>query len=174
MVEMLSRGGVSQWLRGMLGSRNVGVLEDLPWNPAAKAGPEAPNLDTPLNVGPKSLVWNLWFFVVGLHHRLFGVGRWARVYEGGVVHLDKPLRLGLVDGWPGWQRELPGQRKGWGEVPPPKNRGEDVRVCGNQHLRPRAEKAGGHPLAFCGTCWQRLVLGRVEWVKKALVWTLTW
>ena len=54
---------------------------------------------------------------------------------GGGVHLDKPLRLGVVKGWWGWQHELPGPGKRWGEAPPPpppppRNRGEDVRVGG--------------------------------------------
>ena len=44
--------------------------------------------------------------------------------RGGVVHLDKPLRLGLVGGSWGWQRELPGQgNKRRGEVPPPPPKG---------------------------------------------------
>ena len=47
--------------------------------------------------------------------------------RGGVVHLDKSLRLGVVNGSWGWQRELPGPGQRWGEVPPPPlNGGEDV------------------------------------------------
>ena len=43
---------------------------------------------------------------------------------GGVVHLDKPLHLGVVEGSWGWQRELPGQgNKPLGEVPPPPPKG---------------------------------------------------
>ena len=37
--------------------------------------------------------------------------------------MDKPLRLGVVNGSWGWQRELPGPGKGWGEVPPPQKKG---------------------------------------------------
>ena len=37
--------------------------------------------------------------------------------EGGVVHLQKPMRVGVVRGWWGWQHELPGRT--WGESPPP-------------------------------------------------------
>ena len=46
--------------------------------------------------------------------------------RGGEVHLDKPMRLGEVREWWGWQRELPGKK--WGETPPPPpgNGGEDV------------------------------------------------
>ena len=52
-----------------------------------------------------------------VHHRLLGVG-WVWVDGGGgVVHLDKPLRLGVVKGWWVWQQELPGKK--WGETPPP-------------------------------------------------------
>ena len=47
------------------------------------------------------------------------------VDEGGVVHPDKPLRLGVVNGSWGWQHDLPLPWKGWGEVPP-RDEGEDV------------------------------------------------
>ena len=36
---------------------------------------------------------------------------------GGGIHMDNPIRLGVVRGWWGWQPELPGQK--WGEMPPP-------------------------------------------------------
>ena len=55
-----------------------------------------------------------------MHHPLLGAGRWVWVDEGGgVVHLDRPLRLWVVNGWWGWQPELPGPGKRWGEVRPP-------------------------------------------------------
>ena len=50
----------------------------------------------------------------------WGRGGWYGLTRGGVVHLDKPPRLGVVNGLWGWQRELPGPGKRWGEVPPPK------------------------------------------------------
>ena len=105
-----------------MGSRDAEAIEDLPWDPAVLAGPHPPTLDTPLLVAPESPVWTLRFLKVRVHHRLLGAGRWVWVDQGGVVHLDKPLRLGVVNGSWGWQRELPGQgNKRWGEVgAPPK------------------------------------------------------
>ena len=110
-----------------MGSRAVGAIQDLPWYPAVLARPHPPNVDTPLLVNPESAVWTLRFSLVRVHHRLLGAGRWVWVDGGGgVVHLDKPLRLGVVEGSWGWQRELPGPRKRWGEVPPPRKGAEDV------------------------------------------------
>ena len=90
--------------------------------------------------------------------------------------MDKPLRLGVVNGSWGWQRELPGPRKGWGEVPPPsRNGGEDVRVCANLRLHPRAEKGGGRThWRFVAHCWQGLGLGGFEYAGKVWTWTPTW
>ena len=117
-------GGTSDWLRGWMGSRAAGALQDLPWDPAILAGHHPPNMDSPLLVAPQSPVWTLRFLLVRVHHRLLGAGRWVWVDGEGVVHLDKPLRLGVVEGSCGWQRELPGQRnKRWGEVPPPPPKG---------------------------------------------------
>ena len=56
-------GGVSQWLRGMMGSRDAGAIQDLPWDPAVLARPPPPNLDTPLLVAPESPVWTLRFLL---------------------------------------------------------------------------------------------------------------
>ena len=61
-------GGGSQWLRGMMGSRDAGALQDLPWDPAVLRGPHPPNLDTPLLVAPESPVWTLRFLLVWVHH----------------------------------------------------------------------------------------------------------
>ena len=84
VVETAAGGrGVSQWLRGMMGSRDAGALQDLPWDPAVLAGPHPPNLDTPLLVAPESRVWTLRFLLVRVHHRLLGAGRWVWVDEGG-------------------------------------------------------------------------------------------
>ena len=76
-------GGWSQWLRGLTGLRDVGALQDLPWDPAVLAGPHPPNLDTPLLVAPESPVWTLRFLLQRVHHRLLGAGRWVLVDEGG-------------------------------------------------------------------------------------------
>ena len=86
--------------------------------------PTPQNLDTPL-LAPESPVWTLRFLLVRVHHRLLGARRWVWVDEGGVVHLGRPLRLGVVNGWWGWQPELPRPGEGWGEVrpPPPPKRG---------------------------------------------------
>ena len=87
-----------------MGSRDAGALQDLPCDPAFLGGPHPAHLDTPLLVAPESPVWTLRFLLVRVHHRLLGAGRWAWVDEGGLVHLDKALRLGVVNGSWGWQR----------------------------------------------------------------------
>ena len=132
-----------------MGSRDAGAIEDLPWDPAVLAGPHPPNLDTPLLVAPESPVCTLRFLLQRLHHRLLGGGGGAGGMggRGGVVHLDKPLRRGVVKGWWRWQQELPGPGKRWGEVRPPRKWGEDVQVGANQLLHSREEKGAGHPLA---------------------------
>ena len=167
VVETPARGGVSQWLRGLMGSRDAGALQDLPWDPAFVAGPHLPNLDTPLLVAPESPLWTLRFLLQRLHRRLLGAGRWVWMGEGGVAHVDRPLRPGVVNGGWGWQPQLPGPGNRWGEVrtpPPSRNGGEDVRVGANQHLRPREEKGGraptgdSSPTASRGWAWGRLSL----------------
>ena len=115
----------------------------LGWPPPPKPGhppprrPEGSGLDSPV------------FVAAGAPPVVGGGGGygWTR---GGGVHLDKPLRLGVVNRWWGWQPELPGPGKRWGEVrpPAPRKRGEVVRVGANQSLHPREEKGGGHPLAI--------------------------
>ena len=102
-------GGTSDWRRGLMGSRAAGTLQDLPWDPAVLAGPHPPNMDTRLLVAPECPVWTLRFSLVRVHHRVLGAGRWVWVDGEGAVDLDKPLRLGVVEGSWGWQRELPGQ-----------------------------------------------------------------
>ena len=106
-----------------MGSRDAGAIHDLPWDPAVRAGPPPPNLDIPLLVAPEIPVWTLRFLLQRVHQRLLGGGG-VSVDKGGIIHLDKPLRLGVVKGWWGRQQELPGKK--WGETPPPGNAGEDV------------------------------------------------
>ena len=67
-------GGWSQWLREMVGSRDAGALQDLPWDPAVLAGPHPPTLDTPLLVAPENPVWTLRFSLVRVHQWLLGGG----------------------------------------------------------------------------------------------------
>ena len=76
-------GEVSQWLRVMMGSRDAEALHDLPWDPAVLAGPQPPNLDTRLLIAPGSPVWTLRFWLVRVHQRLLGAGRWVWVDGGG-------------------------------------------------------------------------------------------
>ena len=138
-----------------MGSRDAGALQDLPWDPAVSAGPHPLNLDTPLLVAPESPVWTLRFLLHRVHHRLLGAGLWVWVDEGGVVHMDRPLRLGVVTGWWGWQCELPGPRKGWGEVPPPPpEMGVKMfeLVQTNIFISER-KKGGGTHWRFVAHCW---------------------
>ena len=145
-----------------MGSRVAGA-HDLPWDPAVLAGPHPPNLDTPLLVAPESPVWTLRFLLVRVHHRLLGAGRWVWVDGGGggVVHLDKPLRPGVVAGSWGMQRELPGQgNKRWGQVPPPPERGVKMfELAQTNILTPERKKEGATHWRFVAHCWQGPGLG---------------
>ena len=69
---------------------------------------------------------------------------------GGVVHLDKSLRLGVVDGSRGWQRELLGPGKRWGEVGDPPEMGVKMfELAQTNFFTPERKKGGGgHPLAI--------------------------
>ena len=95
---------------------------------------------------------------------------------GGVVHLDKPLRLGVVEGSWGWQRDLPGLGKRWGEVGDPPKRGVKMFELAQTNIfTPERKKSGATHWRFVAHCWQGLGLGGgVEWVGKAWVWTPTW
>ena len=160
-----------------MGSRDAGALQDLPWDRAVLASPHPPNLDTPLLVAPESPVWTLRFLLVRVHHRLVGAGQCVWVDEGGVVHLDKPLRLGVVNGLWGWQREFPGAGKRWGEVPPPPQKKMGVKMfelAQTNIFTPERKKGGGHPLAIRRPLLAGARLGGVDWVGKAWVWTPTW
>ena len=89
-----------------------------------------------------------------VHHRLLGAGRWVWVDEGGVVHLDRPLRLGVVNGWWGWQRELPGPGKRWGEVPPPPEMGVKMfELAQTSIFTPERKKEGGTHWRFVANYW---------------------
>ena len=59
----LGGGGVSQWLRYLLGSRDAQAIQDLPWDPAVLTGFQPPNLDHPLLVVPESPLWTLRFLL---------------------------------------------------------------------------------------------------------------
>ena len=77
----------------------MGTLQYLTLDVTVLAGTHPRNLDTPLLVVPESPVWTLWFLLVRVHHRLLGAGRWVWVHGGGgVVHPNKPPRLGVVEG----------------------------------------------------------------------------
>ena len=122
-------GGTSDWLMGLMGTRAAGALQDLPWDPAVLAGPHPPNLDTPLLIAPESPVWALRFLLVRVHHWLLGAGRWVWVDEGGggVVHLDKHLRLGVVEGRGAGNVSCRGTGiSGGGRWAPPRKGGKDV------------------------------------------------
>ena len=112
-----------------------------------------------------------------VHHRLLGAGRWVWVDGGGgVVHLDKPLPLGVVEGSWGWQRELPGPgKKRWGQVGAPPERGVRMfELAPTNMFTPERKKGGGGTYwRFVAHCWQGLNLGGVDWVGKAWVWTPT-
>ena len=171
LVETPAAGGVSHWLRTMMGLIDAGAIKDLPWHPAVLAGPHPPNLDTPLLVAPESPAWTLRFLLVRVHHRLLGAGRWVWVDKGRVVHLDEPLRLGVVNGWWGWQPELPGPGKGWGEVRGPPTRGVKMFELAQTNIfTPERKKVGGHPLAICRPLLAGAGLGGgVEYAGKAWI-----
>ena len=92
----------------MMRSRDVAAIQGLQWDQAILASPHPRNLDTYLLVTLEKPVWTLRFLLVRVHHRLLGAGRRVWMDEGGVVQLDRPLRLRVVSGWWGWQPELPG------------------------------------------------------------------
>ena len=107
-----------------------------------------------------------------------GGGGWVWVDEGGVVHLDRPLRLGVVNGWSGWQPELPGPGKKWGEVQPPPpfpEMGVKMFELAQTNLfTPTRKKRGATHWRFVANCWQGLGLGGIEYAGKAWTRTPTW
>ena len=162
-------GGGGGWLRFFGGSRDAGVIQDLPWDPAVVAGPHPPNLDHPLLVPPESPVWTLRFLMQRVHQRLLGSGRWVWVDEGRVVHLDKPMRVGVVRGWWGRERELP--RRKWGETPPPPEKGVKMFELAQFKLfTPEKKKGGGTHRRFIGNCWQAWGLGGIEFAGRTWNW----
>ena len=160
-----------------MGSRDAGALHDLPWDPAVVASPRPPNLDTPLLVTPESPVWTVRFSLQWVHHRLLGAGWWVWVDEGGVAHLDRPPRLGVVNGWWGWQPELPGPGKRWSEVrppPPPEMGSKMFELAQTNIFIPGRKKGLGTHWRFVTNCWQGLGLGGIEYAGKAWTSTPTW
>ena len=121
-------GGTSDGLRGLMGSRAAGALQDLPWDPAVLGGPHPPNMDTPLLVAPESPVWTLRFFLVRVHHRLLGAGRWVWVDGGGGLSTwTSPCAWGWSRGRGGGNVSCRGRgTSGGGRCPPPRKGGEDV------------------------------------------------
>ena len=124
--------------------------------PRSPGWPRPPkNMDTPLLVAPEGPVWTLRFWLVRVHHRLLGAGRWVLVDGEGIVHLDKPLRLGVVEGSRGWQRELPQPgNKRWGEVgPPPERRVKMFELAQTNIFTPEPKKGGANHWRFGAHCW---------------------
>ena len=123
-----------------------------------------------------SPVWTLRFFLQPVHHRQSGMGPWVWVDEGVAVHLDKPLRLGVVNGWWGWQPELPEPEKRWGEVrpPPPPERGVKMFQLAQINLfTPERKKEGGTHWQLAANCLQGLGLGGMDHAGQAWTWTPT-
>ena len=144
--------------------------------PGCPGWPPTPqNLDTPLLLAPERPVSTLRFLLVRVHHRLLGAGRWVWVDEGGVVHLYRPLRPGVVNGWWGWQTYLPGPGKGWGEVrappPPPKGGLNMLDLAQTNIFTPERKKGATIHWRLVAHCLKGLGLGGVEWAGKAWVWT---
>ena len=74
--------------------------------------------------------------------------------ENASVHLDKPLRLGVVEGSWGWHRELPGLGKRWGEVGDPPERGVKMFELAQTNIfTPEQKKGGGTHSRFVAHCW---------------------
>ena len=135
---------MSQWLGGLMGSRDAGAIQNLPWDPAVRVGPHPPNLDTPLLVAPGSPVWTLRFFWCGCT-----TGCWGRGGGYAWTRGDKPLCLGVVNGSWGWQLELPGPGKRWGEVEDPPEMGVKMFELAQTNIfTPERKKGGGHALAI--------------------------
>ena len=70
--------------------------------------------------------------------------------EEAVVHLDKPMRRGVVRGWWGWEQELRGRKRG--ETLPP---GKGVKMFELALLNPfthEREKGGGTHWRFIAIC----------------------
>ena len=96
--------------------------------------------------------------------------------KGGVVYLDRPLRLGVVNGWWRWQPELPGpgEEMGGGAPPPPPEMGVKMFELAQTNLFTAERKKGGAThWPFVANCWQGLGLGGIEYAGKALTWTRT-
>ena len=93
--------------------------------------------------------------------------------RGGGVQLDKPLRLGMVEGWWGWQQELP-EKKG-GETPPHLDMGVKMYELAQTNLfTSQRKKRGATHWRFIAIYWQGLGFGGMEYAARAWTWTPTW
>ena len=92
----------------------------------------------------------------------------------GVVHRDKPLRLGVgVLGERWWQLGLPGQN--WGEVTPPSEKGVKMFELAQLNLfTPKVRKGGASHWQFTSMCLQALGLGGMKFAGRVWTWTPTW
>ena len=86
-------------------------------------------------------------------------------------YLDKPMRLGVVRGWWGWQRELPGKKLGETRSPSPEMGVEMFELVQLNLFTPERKKGwpptgDSSPTAGRGWAWGD---GARTWT-----WTLTW
>ena len=86
--------------------------------------------------------------------------------EGVVVHFDKPMRLGVVRGWWGWQQELPWRK--WGQTPPPPpEKGVTMFELAQLNLfSPERKKGEATYWRFIAMCWQAVGLGGMEFAAR--------
>ena len=179
VVKTPAGGGGGQWLKGMIGLRDAGALQDLPWDSAVVACLHPPNLDTPLLVAPESPVWTLRFLLVRVHHRLLGAGRSVWVDEGGgcpPAQAPAPRGgqrvVGVATSVAG-----AGEAMGRGAPPSPEMGVKMFELAQTNIFTPERKRGGGAPTGDSSPTagdWQGLGLGGNNWVGKARVWTPTW
>ena len=149
-------------MRTDLRSQAAGAIIDLPWDPAALAGPNAPHLDHPLLVRPESPIWTLRILMHHLHHKILGQGRWVWADEGG-IHQVKPLRVGSVAGDWWWQLRMPGRKKG--PAPPPSDKEVKMLELARFNVfTPDIKKGGARKSQFIYMCRRAMGLGGMECV----------
>ena len=168
-------GGFERVAQGVDGVEGCGGYQGPAMGPNSPGWPPPPQPGQPPPRRPgESGMDSPGFVGAGAPPAVGGGGGYGWTGGGGVVHLDKPLRLGVVEGSWGWQRELPGPGKRWGEVGDPPERGVKMfEFAQTNILTPERKKGGGTHWRFVAHCWQGLGLGGVEWVGKAWVWTPT-